>query len=540
MVYSNIYIYVYNCSAGESKMKRIVSIILVLIMTFALCGFTYERGDNGDELVYTALGDSASNGYGMKEYGDRTYIYGQVVDASYPALFAKAIGATKFNQDCLSGLRSEDLRYLLDPERYGGDAYTWATTFGNYVMSSIANEGIRDVKHLSDLYIQHVTEADVITLDIGLNNFGNFLFWQAQDYLNTGAPFDEVSLNPEMEAMLKTPEFMKMHDALMDLFSGIDIAGLGGDQIAYLVENLLHSLVYSYVDHLNSFDAIVNRIYELNPDCELYVLGLYDCFPELYVTGDMINIGALNTMMMKSINTHLKSFAPHCCEYVYVDVLNTEIFGVPKNLTDPDFLVKFGENNGAAVHPSYAGHQYMFEKLYAKYCVPFIDVKKGDDCFDAVAYAYSVGAMGPELKSSFMPLSLADRDEAAQALYVMAGCPDVSGMTEPFIDVKPSSEYYDAIVWAYNAGIMKGTSSKVFSPELSINRSSMAVVLWRMAGSPAAGSVSFKDKALIASANRTAAQWAVENSLMSASKNYFNPGLLITRADLAQIIYAMK
>lgn len=520
------------------KFKKPLSLLLALVMLFALILPTFAAGK--DTLVYTALGDSASNGYGMQEYGSRTYIYGKKVSGAYPTLFANAIGATTYYQDCLSGLRSEDLRYLLDPQRYKGDSYTWSTTFGSYVMDSIALDGIFSVTDLSSRYIQHVTEADVITLDIGLNNFGNFLFWQAQDYLNSGTPFDEVSLNPEMMAMLKTPILTEIRSELMRFLSKIEIAGLTADKITYLVENLLHSFVYSYVDHLRSFDAIVERIYELNPDVDLYVLGLYDSFPKLYIANDMVNIGKLNTMLMESVNDHLKYFAPHCCEYVYVDVLNTKIFGVPTNVTDPNFLVKFGENNGAAVHPSYDGHLYMYNQLMAKYRVPYKDVKSGDSAFDAIAYASKIGAIEADCGNYFLPDLITNRAAIANAIYVMAGRPSTAGMSEPFLDVTKSTEYYDAILWTYNNGILSGTSSRVFSPGLSANRSTLAAALYAYAGSPAVGAVSIKDIGIVKSAHRNAAKWAVNQGIFCLnSLGYLNPGLLVTREDLARAVYAL-
>lgn len=519
--------------------KKILSFALALILVLSLS--VPAMADTEDGLIYTALGDSASNGYGMAEYGTRTYIYGQVVDASYPALFASAIGATTFYQDCLSGLRSEDLRYLLDPTHYAGDEYTHGTALemGGFVMNSLQLDGIYSVEQLSDLYIQHVTEADVITLDIGLNNFGNFLVTQIRKFLDNGKAYN-VSLTPEMDAWLKTTEAAQLHDALLDLFENLEITeGMTLTTIIQLVENVMHWFAYSYIDNLICFDAIVNRIYELNPDVDLYVLGLYNCFPELYITNDMVNIGAIVTMMMKSVNTHYACFAPHCCDYVYVDVLDTEVFGMPKNLTDPEFMTKFTENMGAAVHPNYNGHYSMFEKLYAKYQVPLKDVKSSSDIYEAVSFALGCGAMESATEHYFMPLLCPTRSDIAKALYVINGSPDFSGTTEPFIDVNSKTENYDAILWAYNTGVIKGITSLTFSPLLNMNRSDFATVLWKCAGSPAPEStVKYKDSGIVKSSSRDAVAWCIENGVMFCNNlGYFNPGALLTRGDLADAIY---
>lgn len=64
------------------KFKKPLSLLLALVMLFALILPTFAAGK--DTLVYTALGDSASNGYGMQEYGSRTYIYGKRFRAHIP------------------------------------------------------------------------------------------------------------------------------------------------------------------------------------------------------------------------------------------------------------------------------------------------------------------------------------------------------------------------------------------------------------------------------------------------------------------------
>ncbi len=520
--------------------KRLIALLLAIVMVFALCGFTYQHKGTEDSLVYTALGDSASNGYGMEEYGSRTYIYGQVVDAAYPAMFAEAIGATTFNQDCLSGLRSEDLLYLLDPEGYAGDAYTHDTAFGDYVMSSIRNDGIMSVERLSDLYIQHVTEADVITLNIGLNNFGNFLTTQINHFLGTydGPPYD-LKLDIAALDFLDSEAVQQLREALLPMLSNIEITeGITADKAVELVESLLQWFAYTYVDNYKCFDAIIERIYELNPDCELYVLGMYDVLSELYLTEDSINIGKLVTHMMKSINTHIKYFAPHCNEYIYVDIMDTENFGLPKSITDPEFLDKFTADNGKAVHPSYAGHQYIFEQLMAKYNVPFKDVAADAWYYDGVRYCYVNDIMQGTSDVKFSPNQIVTRAQMATILYRMAGSPDVSGLEEPFLDVSDSHWAHDAIVWAYNEGVVKGFANFLFAPGLYVSRGQMVTMLYRYAGSPeVSGELSFKDAAFIPKAYRDAILWASENGIVNGYENgNFNSALDLNRAQMAVII----
>ena len=49
----------------------------------------------------------------------------------------------------------------------------------------------------------------------------------------------------------------------------------------------------------------------------------------------------------------------------------------------------------------------------------------------------------------------------------------------PFTDVKAGSYYYDAVLWAVENGITKGTSDTMFSPDATCSRAQIVTFLWR-------------------------------------------------------------
>ena len=57
----------------------------------------------------------------------------------------------------------------------------------------------------------------------------------------------------------------------------------------------------------------------------------------------------------------------------------------------------------------------------------------------------------------------------------------------PFTDVPAGSYYYDAVLWAVENGITKGTSDTTFSPNMTCTRAQIVAFLWRSEKSPAAG-----------------------------------------------------
>ncbi|PMC76956.1 5'-nucleotidase C-terminal domain-containing protein [Brachybacterium sp. UMB0905] len=98
---------------------------------------------------------------------------------------------------------------------------------------------------------------------------------------------------------------------------------------------------------------------------------------------------------------------------------------------------------------------------------------------------YSTGWKEDDGTSTFRPLEPVNRDAMVAFLYRMAGSPEVSyPRSEPFRDVKRGDEHYDAIIWAYQQGVARGWSDRTFRPTEPIARDAMAAFVYRYAGSP--------------------------------------------------------
>lgn len=113
----------------------------------------------------------------------------------------------------------------------------------------------------------------------------------------------------------------------------------------------------------------------------------------------------------------------------------------------------------------------------------------------------------------------------------------------PFTDVAWNDEYYDAVSYLYNNGIMNGMSATKFAPDAELTRGMVVTILYRMTGEPAASSTtSFSDVA----SNRyysKAVAWAAQNGIVNGfTDGTFQPDANVTREQLAAIIrrYAMS
>jgi len=112
---------------------------------------------------------------------------------------------------------------------------------------------------------------------------------------------------------------------------------------------------------------------------------------------------------------------------------------------------------------------------------PFADLSESDWYYDAVLFAYSHGLItGTSTEPiEFSPNMAVTRGMIVTLLYHLEGDPDVgdgaSGI--PFTDVLADTWYTDAVIWAYNNGIVSGYGNDLFGPEDNITREQMAVII---------------------------------------------------------------
>ncbi len=107
-----------------------------------------------------------------------------------------------------------------------------------------------------------------------------------------------------------------------------------------------------------------------------------------------------------------------------------------------------------------------------------------------------------------------------------------------FIDVGKDDKYYDDIKFVFDSGLMIGTSTVTFSPDMNLSRAMVVTILWRINGSPVVNfAMDFEDvdeSAYYAEAVRFAQAQKIVNGV---AEKTFAPDDNITREQLATIIY---
>ena len=119
---------------------------------------------------------------------------------------------------------------------------------------------------------------------------------------------------------------------------------------------------------------------------------------------------------------------------------------------------------------------------FAEAPLPFPDVTEGDWFYDAVVYAYENGLMDGVGDNLFAPNSQTTRAQLVTILYRLEGQPAVSSDL-PFTDVESGTWYTDAILWAAQNNIVNGVNDTEFAPGADITREQLVTILYRYAES---------------------------------------------------------
>ena len=112
---------------------------------------------------------------------------------------------------------------------------------------------------------------------------------------------------------------------------------------------------------------------------------------------------------------------------------------------------------------------------------PFVDIKKSDPWYDAVLWAYYADPQVTKGVSDtrFGPTETVTRGQCAAFLWRAMGCPEPTNTVNPFVDVPSSQYYYKPILWAVEKGITQGTSARHFSPNDTLTTAHIITFLYR-------------------------------------------------------------
>ena len=158
--------------------------------------------------------------------------------------------------------------------------------------------------------------------------------------------------------------------------------------------------------------------------------------------------------------------------------------------------------------------------------------------FEPVYWAVDKGVTTGTSPTAFSPGAGCTRAQVVTFLWRAAGKPEPAKTDNPFSDVKPDAYYSKAVLWAVEQGITTGTSATAFRPDATCTRGQIVTFLWRFSGKPAPKTAvnPFAD-VQEGQYYCDAVLWAVEQGITKGTGDTrFSPDSTCTRAQIVTFL----
>lgn len=481
------------------------------------------------------LGDSIPAGYGLDTYpGENGAVLdGTRVSGSYPDLVASAVTADTYYPLARCGMRSVELRRILDAS-YEGDEYS------DLMLQSLTGITADALLAQRPQFEEEIRSADLITLNIGSNDTLTYALVRIGVYMEQLSGASVIS--PISEQLKGLGSLGKLAGTLLSTAESLGVAPL-----------VLAEMARALDDGQNMFqenwDVIVARIRELNPDATIVAVGMYNPFRDLKLTdSSLISIGKMADTTVRQMNRYIRYESDYTAAYLVVEVPDTEVYDFPA-LTDDTFWANFTKN----VHPTDNGHFYMAQQILK--LLPERDPASPVTPIDPVDPVNPVDPANPNKPSDLnteehiayiagysdgtvRPNASITRAEVAMIFYRLLdddAHAKYDTTANAFSDV-PSGRWYSAAVSTLSAmGVLSGYPDGTFRPDDSITRAELASVCVRFFRAPEAAVDAFSD--ISGHWARNAINAAVQLGIVSGYPDgTFQPENNITRAETIQMV----
>lgn len=425
-------------------MKKAITIILTCVMAFsAVTCFAADGKQYYDYGTYVLLGDSVASGHNDLVYVDSEF---KRVEDSYGAFVADELGVEYIPMAC-PGTRTIDMRYMLEDD-FQADDYLFHDAHDVEVMKTRIPE-----------YRKAISEAGLITLGVGGNDFGTFLTWVIAD---------------ELEKYESCADYVKAlrdlmeqggadNDILANLDKAIELAKLMG-AMPELMQVLPKAIKYGIENFAKNWDIVIEDILALNPDVKLLVIGMFDNGvkneEDAAASEAGTTVPSIGQMVVDAANTPMNEGAKKY-GYTFVDTTGT--------ICD-------------TYHPKKEGYRHIADRILAALPdarFPYTDVSVDSEYYNDIQFMYTNGYMNGITDTEFGLDSALTRSALVQALYNIAGAPAVEAENVTFTDIDSADPIFNAAAWAVNNGILSAKDGK-FAPEKEVTVIDFALSLVKL------------------------------------------------------------
>lgn len=172
---------------------------------------------------------------------------------------------------------------------------------------------------------------------------------------------------------------------------------------------------------------------------------------------------------------------------------------------------------------------------------PFVDVAEGQYFYDAVLWAVKNGVTTGIDATHFSPSGDATRGQIVTFLWRAAGMPEPKAAENSFVDVSKDAYYAKAVLWALEKGITTGTDKTHFAPGKVCSRGEFVTFLYRAGGSEKVKAENPFTDVSKGSFYYDAVLWALEKGVTRGTDaTHFSPMNRCTRGETVTFLYRAK
>jgi|GEM_PF-1009815 len=160
--------------------------------------------------------------------------------------------------------------------------------------------------------------------------------------------------------------------------------------------------------------------------------------------------------------------------------------------------------------------------------------------YEPVYWAARKGVTQGVDATHFGPASPCTRAQTLTFLWRAAGSPEPTGTENPFADVRSGDYYYKAVLWAVENGVTQGVDATHFAPDARVTRGDCVTFLFRAAKGAAEGTQSPFSDVQSGDYFYDAVLWAAEKGVTKGTDpTHFSPAPDCTRGEVVTFLYRL-